>query len=1125
MKKIFTFWALLLAVAFCANAGLTLPRPVSVSKDFSIPKAKYEVGHRFNLGTPAPMNAKAANVNDNDALLYAFRIYAASGYMHGWYNFTANNPVDLQCVKETGSEAGDYGIASATRAKDKSFAYIYSMYGTKESGWNEIHMPIGIAVLDELTGDYELMYSTETFHTMQYNQLFYEMTYDPTTDKVYACEFAYDESGNYQDKMNIYEIDQTTCVPTLVGQMNCVIITLAAHNGELYGITQDFKEDGSIDKTRLVKVDPSNVDANGLFTTVDVCTVMDGSTINYMVQSMEFDHSTHDLWWLGYKNNKAFVGKLNTKKGSIEEEQEIPYSAQYLGLTIPFETADAAAPARVTEYSLSRPDSNEKVVTLTWKNPTKNYNLETLTELTGVKIYRDGELIHTEATTTTGAAVTWVDNTVENGTHIYKVVPYNTAGDGISREREIYAGEDVPNFVHGITTVVDGANLTLSWNAPTTGKNGCWFDAANVKYDVYRGSYAIAKGISETTINDQVTEYAAYTYRIVPFTTVGEGVSTEVSVTYGPPVGLPYENDCSDPELAEEITIIDANSDANTWYYSEGWGAFCYVAGAAYGVNIDANDYLVFPTFQATEGKKYELQFEYYTSNYYDTWEDIEIVVGNEIAADKLTNVVATMHIEGGDKGTKWYPTRAQYLATESGATNFGIHIVSKCDAGFINVKNIYIREMGDAEVSAAAVTGPTEVFTNTEYTYNVRVVNEGTTEVKGAKAMIVDDFGAEIASAIVPDLKVGDIVEVPVLWTPTSEMEIQLFGYVELAGEDYTDDNTTAEYLQVKVNKEGSDPWLSIGEIDLENYDDRVISLPSKHSRSQTLYFSDEICSQFGDLDKYLDATGNDYIEITGIRLFYGASQDADLLTEIPLVINLENTDIDGIIDPWYLGPLNDPNDKNYDPNADGIVDYIYETEGLTIVFDGVVDLSGTGENNILEVKFDQPFLYYPGKNLRLDLLKEDTETYGYVKWFLDVNNDYAGRASDWMYDGNPVPLCRAGYYNSSVPYNPDDDPSDFWGNNWHTALDWFPVVKFSYPAAPSSVDTINASALNVTVANDAINFSATCQSVEVYNLAGAKVAAYNNVNSVSVNLPAGIYIVKATAGTDTIAKKVMIK
>lgn len=1128
MKKWFTLWAMLALVALSSQAFLTLPRPTTGALEFT-PTVKPEVGQRYKLGLPAPMNAKAADVNDNDALIYAYRLYAASGYMHGWYNFTANSPYNLECIKEYPNEAGQYGIASATYANGKTYAYIYQMWGAAESGYNEYHFPFGIGILDEKTGEFEVKFSTAegAFHAMQYGQLFYEMAYDPATDTIYACEFAYASDGSFQGKMNIYSINKDTCEPTLVGQLNCVIIAMAAQNGELYGLTQDFNsEDGSLEGTRLIKFNPSNA-VEGVITSEDVCSIMVGKTVNYTTQSIEFDHSTHDLWWLGCRNDASFIAKINTKKGSIENEEAIPYTAQYLGLVIPYQTAASAAPTQVSEYELSRPDSAAGEVTLSWKNPSKTYDLETLTELSGVKIYRDGELIHTEATTAVGAAVTWVDNTVANGYHTYKVVPYNTAGDGIAREREIYAGEDVPDMVNNIQAQVDGDKLTLTWEAPVRGKNGCWYDAANVKYNVYRGTYSIAKGISETTISDQVTEFNAYTYTIVPFTGAGNGVSAEFNVTYGPAIELPYENDCADPDLAEQIAVIDANQDANTWTYSDGWQGFEYVAGGMYGVEIDADDYLVFPTFNAKAGKKYELQFEYYTSNYYNTFEDIEIVAGDAAVASQLSTVVTTMKIEAGENGLKWLPTRAQYLSERDGLTCLAIHIVSKYDQGFLIVKNILIREMEDAEVSAAAIIGPSEIYTNVESKYAVRVVNEGTTTVSGAVAMLVDDFGAEIAKANVPDLAVGETADVEVAWTPTSEMDIQVFGHVKLEGESYTDDNTTSDYIQVKVNKEGSDKWITIGEIDVEVYDNRPIDLTRKYSKCQTIYFEDEIKSQFEDLDKYLADTQKDYIEITGMRLFYGASQDAELLTEIPLVVRMENTETPGLIDTWYPDVMNDPSHESYDPTADGMYDYIFHTEGMTTVFDDVVDLSGTGETNIIEIKFDEPFQYKPGMNLLVDLDKQSDEKYAYVKWYLDYNEDHLLVDSGWVYKDSygsqPVPMGRSGFYNYNYPYNPDDDSS---GNRWHTAWEYFPCVKFSYPPAPDSVDAVeDASNLVVVATEGALNFNKICDTIEVFNLAGAKVLSYRNTSSVDANLPAGIYIVKAAVGDTSVAKKVMIK
>ena len=62
--------------------------------------------------------------------------------------------------------------------------------------------------------------------------------------------------------------------------------------------------------------------------------------------------------------------------------------------------------------------------------------------------------------------------------------------------------------------------------------------------------------------------------------------------------------------------------------------------------------------------------------------------------------------------------------------------------------------------------------------------------------------------------------------------------------------------------------------------------------------------------------------------------------------------------------------------------------------------------------------------------------------------------------------------------------------------------------------------------IVDGALNFTSECDFVEIYTIAGLKVAAKKNVSSISTSeLPAGIYVVRALVEGNVVAKKVMIK
>ncbi len=1077
----------LVVIALTSVAKLPVPTPLfNGNENVSLSeKIKKEQSHRnLPMAESESSSTQIINLADGDAMIYAFRIFSNIGPTHAWYNFPTSQPHNFNLIKDFGGEqAGGYGIASTTTADGKTFAYIMEMWGNSASAFNEFHYPAGIAVLNHETGEFEIKYETSTFHTLEANQLFYDMAYDPVTDEVYACEFAYGDDGSFTDMMNIYTIDQETCTPTLIGQLDCVITSMAADNGYLYGMRFLGDDEGNITSCGIVRFNPTQVSDDDIFTSEQVVEIEDGASINYGINAMEFDLTTHRLWWLGFKNGEGYIAEIDLQTGQIKNAASLPNYLQYLAMTIPYQWAADTAPAQVKNLNVV-PDANgASSAVISWENPTLDYQLNTLSALDGVKIYRNEELIATLTTSEPGAAMEYNDSNVPSAVHTYKVVPYNSVGDGLYKEFSVFVGQDLPGSVTNLNYTVKLNEITLTWNAPTEGINGGWFDDSTLKYNIYRNGELISENLSSTTFVDTVEVYDSYEYIVESVTSAGKGDQSSLQTAFGPTVVLPYENELETIERAMEFNVIDANNDENTWGYSEGYQGYVYITS----LENTADDYLIFPPVNLKAGKKYQVRFYYYTSNYSDVEEKVKLLLGKEPTAESLTTVVSEYSFEGGLTGATWYETHAEYISPEDGVFNFAFKCESEPYMGFVIVSHIKVREMSDTEAQAINVTGPVETYVGSPAEYVVTVNNIGLNPIAQSSVRLLELSGNVLAETTIENLEVGETRDVTVVWTPTTEGETQVWGGIRTPEDTYTWDNATDIHLNVKINSADSDRWLVVGEEDRSLYDNRVICVDRKCGRSQWMFYPDEL--------------GGD-MTITGLRLHYGASIDAPYLNEIPVIVRMANTDADGIIDSGYNVGMT-----------------FMDAEHMDVVYEGAIDISGESEElNILEIKFDTPFEYSSDYNLLLDLEKESDNVFSYVYWYMDINPNYAGRDSgeidNW---GDPIKLGRGGFYSWSVPY--EEDP-------YNTSTDYFPYIKFSYKHE-GSVDAIdNGSKLEVNVAGDMLNFNSKCESVEVYNIAGAKILSMTNVDSISSkNIPVGIYVIKTICNGNVMTAKVMIK
>ena len=372
-----------------------------------------------------------------------------------------------------------------------------------------------------------------------------------------------------------------------------------------------------------------------------------------------------------------------------------------------------------------------------------------------------------------------------------------------------------------------------------------------------------------------------------------------------------------------------------------------------------------------------------------------------------------------------------------------------------------------------------------------MKVRNVGSEIIPSASVKLLNVNGKVVAQLPIENLAVDEYRDVVVPWTPDTEGSFDIYGVIRVDNgqDDYDWDDVTAKHIIVRVNDPNADPWVVIGQDKPELYDDRFIDVNRKYSRSQWYFYPDEL--------------GEQDLKITGIRLHYTASVDCDMLTEVPLVVRMCNTERDALIDGGYA---------EYNESFE-------DQDNMTVVFDGVVDLSGSSDmTNVLEITLDKTFEYDSTKNLLVEFDKEWDETYSKILWHMDINPKYAERFSEYKDSwGDLIPCGRGGFYNYNVPY--EEDP-------WNTITDHFPHIKFSY-IKNNSVEGVEIVAnINICVIDKTVCFSKVCDLAELYDIAGNKYVSAKKVNTLAIdNIPAGVYVVKAIADGEIVTKKVMIK
>lgn len=251
---------------------------------------------------------------------------------------------------------------------------------------------------------------------------------------------------------------------------------------------------------------------------------------------------------------------------------------------------------------------------LSWTTPSVNYLGAKLSALTGTKVYRNDQLVYTSTETTQGKSVAWTDRPSTDGYYIYKVVPYNAAGDGVYKEFAAYVGEDLPGAPQNVTLTTHGCNAEITWAAPAEGKHGGYFDNASVKYNVVRmpDNNVVVEGTTSLRATDAVSVKKGYSYVVTAVNKKGVGASaTSKTMSFGPEDSVPFTSPLTTQDDFDRWVTADKNNDGNTWTFYKPMQTTIYDR-----CDQNADDWLYTPALKFEKCKTYQVRYTYSSANW-----------------------------------------------------------------------------------------------------------------------------------------------------------------------------------------------------------------------------------------------------------------------------------------------------------------------------------------------------------------------------------------------------------------------------------------------------------------------------------------------------------------------------
>ena len=254
----------------------------------------------------------------------------------------------------------------------------------------------------------------------------------------------------------------------------------------------------------------------------------------------------------------------------------------------------------------------------------------------------------------------------------------------------------------------------------------------------------------------------------------------------------------------------------------------------------------------------------------------------------------------------------------------------------FPKVTFFYTLQMIENDLGALSITGNITPTVGIASTYVIRIKNNGSEAQDTYTVKLMGPDNAVLASVNGPAINSQQIVEVEIPWTPTTSGNYAIYGKVELTGDEIATNNQTHP-LNLMVNPAGVQSF-TVGD---GSQNARLpVDMYWNNSLFQTLYYPAEMGGFVG--------------QITGLKFYNNFNSN---VLSMPISVWLGTTTQTSL--------------------ADG---YIPSSQ-LTLVYEGQIDFpSGV---NIININFNEPYLYVDGNNLVLMVYKTITQWYSSSDYF----------------------------------------------------------------------------------------------------------------------------------------------
>lgn len=372
-----------------------------------------------------------------------------------------------------------------------------------------------------------------------------------------------------------------------------------------------------------------------------------------------------------------------------------------------------------------------------------------LTDELDLVIERNEERIY-EAKAVPGSLLEWTDKTPSNGENTYKVYALYDGAVGLTAEKTLWVGTDIPKApsLTEIKTTDRNMKVRIEWTAVNSGMHDdVYFNPDNITYAVYRGYSSkemspIAVGLKDNVYVDSEiaselgTRQDSYFYAVAACNEAGATNSSAEIIAVGKPYEVPQHESFAYGQLELSPWLTDPISGSFSWecIHDENGGVASQDGDngltrfyAVWGGDTDSR--LKSPVFDLSTADKPMLSF------YMFHWEE------SSVAADYgATRLVVEVSRDGGPFEAIADPLLAGYSQygwvehrfsledfKDAETVQFGFRGQTDNSWMYYYIDNIRVEECLTNDIAIEDFYGPSTMSIDEQAVFTLKYLNRGT--------------------------------------------------------------------------------------------------------------------------------------------------------------------------------------------------------------------------------------------------------------------------------------------------------------------------------------------------------------------------------------------------------------